>query len=47
MDGLDVGMGDGWRYGVLFLPSEAGDDDTSAPDTENYLVWTSVSKGGK
>jgi hypothetical protein len=46
-DGLDVGVDVGWRYGVLSLPTEAGDEENQEAYMKNYLVWTPVPKGGK
>jgi hypothetical protein len=45
--GLDVGVDVGWRYGVLFLPSKAGDNGMTELGMKKYLVWTPVPKGGK
>ena len=42
----DVGVDVGWRYGVFFLPSDAGDDASSEIIMKDYVVWTPLPKGG-
>lgn len=42
---LEVGVDAGWRYGVIFLPSDGTDNCTSGFTMRSYMVWTPMPFG--